>query len=194
MPLLHTTWGDFSGRVSSASGWKSLGIYKAEMIALIQDISDESLLWLYSGKFLSTRLSALLWERRELNPLIPNTVKLVRKDREKKYISEERGVTGYISIAQRLECTPLSGKVNAFAFYPMLISCKIHSEIYFFKEEWKRGLSILQEYTLCIWFQNKEEMFYGIIIEKSMIRQAEKDRKRQTGRNIKEKARELASS
>lgn len=37
-------------------------------------------------------------------------------------------------------------------------------------------------------------MFYEIIKEKSMIRQAEKDRKRQTGRNIKEKARELANS
>lgn len=37
-------------------------------------------------------------------------------------------------------------------------------------------------------------MFYEIIIEESMIRQAEKDRKRQTGRNIKEKARKLASS
>lgn len=37
-------------------------------------------------------------------------------------------------------------------------------------------------------------MFYEIIIEESMIRQAEKDRERQTGRNIKEKAREHASS
>lgn len=36
-------------------------------------------------------------------------------------------------------------------------------------------------------------MFYAIIIEDSMIRQAEKDRKEQTGRNMKEKARELAS-
>lgn len=36
-------------------------------------------------------------------------------------------------------------------------------------------------------------MFYAIIIEDSVIRQAEKDRERQTGRNIKEKARELAS-
>lgn len=48
--------------------------------------------------------------------------------------------------------------------------------------------------NICTWLQNKEEMFYEIIKEKSMIRQAEKDRKRQTGRNIKEKARELASS
>lgn len=76
----------------------------------------------------------------------------------------------------------------------MLISCKIHSEIYFFREEWERGWDILQEHTLCIWLQNKEEIFYEIIIEESMIRQAEKDRKKQTGRNIKEKARELASS
>lgn len=44
-----------------------------------------------------------------------------------------------------------------------------------------------------MWLQNKKEMFYVIITEESMIRQAEKDRKRQTARNSKEKARELAS-
>lgn len=49
-------------------------------------------------------------------------------------------------------------------------------------------------YISKIRLQNKGEMFYEIIIEKSMIRQAEKDRKRKTGRNIKEKARKLASS
>lgn len=38
-----------------------------------------------------------------------------------------------------------------------------------------------------------KEMFYAIIMEDSMIRQAEKDRRRQMGRNIKEKAGELAS-
>jgi len=42
---------------------------------------------------------------------------------------------GYISTAQSLETTPLSGKVNAFAFCPILISCRIHSDIYFFKKE-----------------------------------------------------------
>jgi len=36
-------------------------------------------------------------------------------------------------------------------------------------------------------------MFYAIIMEDNVIRQTEKDRKRQTGRNIKEKGRELAS-
>lgn len=41
-------------------------------------------------------------------------------------------------------------------------------------------------------YNNKKEMLYAIIIEDSMIRQAEKDRKSQTGRNIKEKVRELA--
>lgn len=35
-------------------------------------------------------------------------------------------------------------------------------------------------------------MFYAIIIEDSMIRQAEKHRKRQMGRNTKEKNSELA--
>lgn len=41
----------------------------------------------------------------------------------------------YISTAQRLESTPLSGKVKAFVFYPMLISSKIHSEVYFKKKK-----------------------------------------------------------
>lgn len=100
----------------------------------------------------------------------------------------------YISTAQRLESTHLSGKVKAFVFYPMLISSKIHSEVYFFKKkEWKRHWAIPQEHTLCMWLQNKKEMFYVIITEESVIRQAEKDRKRQTARNRKEKARELAS-
>lgn len=34
---------------------------------------------------------------------------------------EKEEKQGYISTAQRLESTPLSGKDNAFAFYPMLI-------------------------------------------------------------------------
>lgn len=48
IPLLHTAWGDLSGRVSSASGWKSLDVYKDEMITLIEEISAESLPRLYS--------------------------------------------------------------------------------------------------------------------------------------------------
>lgn len=47
---------------------------------------------------------------------------------------------GYISTAQRLESTPLSGKVKAFVFYPMLISSKIHSEFYFFKKRVEEAL------------------------------------------------------
>ena len=137
-------------------------------------------------------ISNTIREGRELHTLPPNTVKLVRKDR-KNIWSRKRGATVYISTAQRLESTPLSGKVNAYAFYPMLISCKIYSEMYFLKKEWNWGWAILQEHTLCIRLQNKKEMFYAIIIEDSMIRQAEKDRKRQISRNIKEKARELAS-
>lgn len=52
---------------------------------------------------------------------------------------------------------------------------------------WNRGWAIIQEHTLCRCLQNKKEVFYVIIMEDSMITQAEKDRKKQKGWTIKEK-------
>lgn len=95
IPLLHTVWGDLSGRVSSASCWKSRGIYKDEMITLVWEISAESLPWLYSWeKFLSTRLSATLWERRESWTLCLLILWNWWEKTERIYRAEERGVTG----------------------------------------------------------------------------------------------------
>lgn len=83
--------------------------------------------------------------------------------------------------------------MHAFAFYLMLISCKtnLYIYIYIYKCERKVGLFFKDMHYL-YGYNNKKEMLYAIIIEDSMIRQAEKDRKSQTGRNIKEKVRELA--
>lgn len=59
----------------------------------------------------------------------------------------------------------------------MLISCKIDSEFNFFKKSGRETGLFFKNVHYVYGYNNKKEMFYEIIIEDSMIRQAEKDRK-----------------
>lgn len=100
-PLLHTEWGDLSGRVSSASGWNSLAITRMRWsplygrFLLSPFLGSKGLKTLPLGKVpCHQAISYPVGEGRESHPLLPNTVKLVRKDRKNIWSRRKGSDTG----------------------------------------------------------------------------------------------------